>query len=131
MKYLDMLQSVISRMGDNQVTLRTWSVGLGTAVMGYAAAKDQHPAAALLAVLPASVFWILDAYYLGLERGFRAIFNRERTVADDNPAFSFEISGESSEWIQALGSPAVWLVHLPVLLLALGIGIYGLVHARS
>src|ERR1700685_2777947 len=70
LKYLDMLQSVISRMASNQFTIRTWSIGLGTAVMGYVAAKDQHPTAAMLALLPASVFWLLDGYYLALERKF-------------------------------------------------------------
>jgi hypothetical protein len=131
MKYLDMLQSVISRMAGNQLTLRTWSVGLGTAVIGFAAAKDGHPTAALLALLPAAVFWILDAYYLALEREFRDLFNTARKVNDDDPDFSFNIPGSASNWIKALAAPAVWLVHLPVIALALGIGLCALSHASS
>jgi hypothetical protein len=129
-KYLDMLQSVISRMADNQVTLRTWSVALGTAVMGYVASKDQHPTAALLAVLPAVVFWILDAYYLALETKFRALFNAARKIDDDKPDFSFDVEVDPSGWYAALKRPAVCLVHLPVLLLAVGIGGYALLRAR-
>lgn len=121
-KYLEMLQSVISRMADNEFTLRKWSVGLGTGVIGYVASKDQHPVAAVLAIFPAAVFWILDAYYLALETKFRGLFNCAKDVDDDKPAFSFDVTIGFSDWLAASKRPAVWLVHLFVLLLAATIG---------
>jgi hypothetical protein len=123
LKYLDMLQSVISRMASNQFTIRTWSIGLGTAVMGYVAAKDQHPTAAMLALLPASVFWLLDGYYLALERKFRALFETASQQQDDTPNFSFAAAVSSADWKAACRRPAVYLVHLPVIVLAVGIGV--------
>jgi hypothetical protein len=125
-KYLEMLQSVVSRMASNQFTVRTWSVGLGTAVLGYVSGKDQHLMAALLVLLPASVFWILDGYYLALERKFRALFDTAKSLDDDTPNFSFAAPVTSGEWWKACKRPAIVLVHLPVLLLAAGIGIFAM-----
>lgn len=123
-KYLEMLQTAIARMAENQFTLRKWSVGLGTAVIGYVAAKDDHPKAALLAIFPAVVFWILDAYYLALEVKFRHLFDTAKAIADDNPNFSFGVTVGRRDWFNAGMRPAVWLVHLLVLLLAGAISTY-------
>ncbi|HTI73104.1 MAG TPA: hypothetical protein VMF06_24225 [Candidatus Limnocylindria bacterium] len=123
LKYLEMIQAVITRMAGNQTTLRTWSVTLGTAVVGFAVNNSAHPKAALLAVLPAGVFWILDGYYPGLERAFRALYNQERQIADDKPDFAMAIKPLIVEkWIEACTRPAVWLVHLPVIAVALVVG---------
>jgi len=122
MKYLDMLQGAISRMAGNQFEIRKWSIGLGTGVIGYVAAKDQHPVAALLAAFPALVFWILDAYYLALEAKFRGLFDAAAKVPDDAPDFSFAVVVRASDWFKAFRRPAVLLVHLLVIVLAVAIG---------
>lgn len=94
--------------------------------MGYVAAKDQHPTAALLALLSASVFWILDGYYLALERKFRALFETASQLQDDTPSFSFAAAISSADWKAACQRPAVYLVHLPVVVLSVGIGVVAL-----
>ena len=97
LKYLDMLQSLIGRMAGNQFTVRAWSVGLGTAVIGFAASKDGNVKASVLAAFPALIFWITDAYYLALERKFRGIF---RAACEDprhkNFAFDPDLQGKLS-----------------------------------
>jgi hypothetical protein len=125
-KYLESLQAVITRMAGNQVQLRTWTVTLGTLVIGYAAAKEGHPRAALLAALPAITFWIQDGYYLSVEKSFRKLFDKARQNANDPPDF-FMSPGRptAKEWISCCCRSAVWLAHLPVLLLAIMIGIRG------
>ena len=124
MKYLEMLQTIITRMAGNQVQLRTWSVTLGTAVIGYVAAKDGNPRAALLAALPAITFWIQDGYYLALERKFRGLFDAA-AQSTGNPSFSMNFGGlAAGDWLQGCARPAVWLVHLPVLVLAIGVGVW-------
>lgn len=55
-KYLEMLQAAITRMAGTQVQLRTWTVTLGTLVIGYAAAKEGHPRAGSWRLSPQSHF---------------------------------------------------------------------------
>jgi hypothetical protein len=122
LKYLEMIQAVVTRLAGNQFTLRTWSVALGSAVIGYAASKEAHVHAAYLGVMSAVTFWILDAYYLALERGFRDLYNGERVKADDAPSMDLSVKPSIGAYFKAWLRPAVWLVHLPVLVLALVVG---------
>lgn len=125
-KYLEMLQAAITRMAGTQVQLRTWTVTLGTLVIGYAAAKEGHPRAALLAALPAVTFWIQDGYYLSLEKNFRELFDRTRKNGSEPSDFSMSPGRPTvKEWITGCWRPAVWLAHLPVLILAIIVGIRG------
>ncbi len=101
-KYLEMIQEIIARMAANQFQARAWSVALGSAIIGFAASKDGDARFALLAVLPVMLFWLLDAYYLALERKYRDLFNRERMRTDEPPSFDLN-AGEPgiSEYIEA------------------------------
>jgi hypothetical protein len=55
--------------------MKAWIVALATAVIGFVAAKDGKPGAAIYALAPALAFWALDAYYLALEFRFRDLYN--------------------------------------------------------
>jgi hypothetical protein len=122
LKYLDLIQAVIGRMSSNQFTIRSSSVGLGSAIIGYAASKDGRVDAAYLGAFAAAIFWILDAYYLGLERCYRDLYNAERVKLDDSPSFILSVNPTFSTYFAAGIRPAVWLVHLPVMILALVVG---------
>jgi len=69
---MEFVQSVIGRMAGNSFVLKGWSVTLASALFALAA-KDSNPHLALLAIIPASAFWGLDAYYLRQERLFRRL----------------------------------------------------------
>jgi hypothetical protein len=63
-----------------------------------ALAVDGHSVGlALTALLPITVFWISDAYYLVQERAFRALYNRVRTLAADKIDFVMDPSDLQKE----------------------------------
>jgi hypothetical protein len=72
-KQLDWLQAIIARMASNSFLLKGWAVTITAALLALSA-KDSDRTFAVLAIYPALVFWGLDAYYLQLERSFRAKF---------------------------------------------------------
>src|SRR5437588_884531 len=84
--HLTIMQSVIQRMAGNSTSAKTWCITLVSAVLVVVADKGK-PQFAWLAVIPTVLFLVLDAYYLGLERGFRKSYNtfidklHERTLA--------------------------------------------------
>lgn len=125
LKYLAMIQTVITRMAANQFTVRKWSVTLGAAIIGWAVSKESDPTRALVALLPAASFSITDAYYLSLERRFRALLDQQRQINDNSPTFSLSPPDIRGEWRRMLVRPAVRLVHGPVVAAALGITIWG------
>ena len=117
LKYLEFLQSVISRMASNSFLIKGWSVALGTALLGFSV-KESNWALALIAALPAVSFWLLDAYYLGLEVMFRRLWMT--AVADADAKFDMNPGALGvKNWCEAALRPAVWLVHVPVIVVSL------------
>lgn len=72
--HLTILQSVIQRMATNSSSSKAWCVTLVSAILVIVADKGK-PQYAWLALIPTILFLVLDAYYLGLERGFRNAYN--------------------------------------------------------
>ncbi len=84
-KHLEFIQAITKRLASNSFQMKAWNVALATAAVGFAASKDSHPPAAVLAVVPSIAFWFLDAYYLGLERLYRDLY--EAVIAGQKAAF--------------------------------------------
>jgi len=72
--HLGMLQGVIERMASNSNFAKAWCITIVSAILVVVADKDK-PDYALLALLPTILFMALDAYYLGMEKGFRNSYN--------------------------------------------------------
>tara|TARA_R110001583_G_scaffold123940_1_gene275403 strand:+ start:19433 stop:19858 length:426 start_codon:yes stop_codon:yes gene_type:complete len=72
--HLGILQNVIQRMASNSSSAKAWCVTLVSAILVIIADKGKSEYA-LIAVMPTLLFLFLDAYYLGLEQGFRNSYN--------------------------------------------------------
>ena len=72
--HLQIVQGVIQRMAENSRSCKVWCVTLVSAILVLVAQtkESQH---ALIALAPIALFWLLDSYYLTLERGFRESYN--------------------------------------------------------
>ncbi|MGM9753149.1 MAG: hypothetical protein ACI3ZK_03725 [Candidatus Cryptobacteroides sp.] len=67
--HIDMLQSIISRMAKNSATCKSWAIPLVTAILTLSLQKEILPTCT--AYIPLALFYLLDCYYLGLERKFK------------------------------------------------------------
>jgi len=105
-KHLEMIQTIISRMAHNSFTLKGWAVTLTAALLVLASDRGTMTAAACLYCIPAVVFWMLDAYYLALERRFRGLYERARLGRID--LFSMEVAESDGSISSAARSLGVW-----------------------
>lgn len=98
--HLSIMQSVIQRMAANSTGAKTWCVTLVSAILVVVADKDK-PQLVWIAGIPTILFMILDAYYLGLERGFRRSYNdfidafHAKTLRPSS-LYAVEISGQTA-----------------------------------
>jgi len=118
LEHLKMVQGVISRMAQNSFLIKGWSVTLTVGVLaGAAASKD--PRLALLALLPALVFWGLDAFYLRQERLFRALHENICAAFGKDPVtFSLDTKGvrhQATSWLRTLCAKTVFWLHAPLI----------------
>ncbi len=102
--YLNMLQGVINRMAGNSGACKTWAVTLVSALLVLVLDKGKQ-SAALIAMLPVVAFFVLDSYYLALERGFRDTYTE--FVADLHAGkpvgYRVFVISSVSGWKRALG----------------------------
>lgn len=73
--HLGITQSIIQRMAANSTSCKTWCITMVSAILVIVADKGK-PQYAFIAFIPASLFFILDTYYLSLEKMFRGSYNR-------------------------------------------------------
>lgn len=66
--YLSMLQGIINRMAGNSASCKTWTVTLVTALLVLVLEKDIQLPNPYLCLIPIALLFLLDCYYLGLER---------------------------------------------------------------
>jgi len=74
LKHLDFLQLVITRMNVNSFLLKGWAVTLVSALFAFAA-RDTNIKYVIITYLSTPIFWLLDGYYLSLERQYRELYD--------------------------------------------------------
>jgi hypothetical protein len=120
-KHLEMIQTVISRLGNDSFLVKSWAVTVATVLFGLAV-NAKRPLLAIVAIVPTLMFWILDTYYLRSERLFRVFYEHVRTrtagagrfkMDATAPAFIASLSGreaDAASWRKtALRPTLIWL----------------------
>ena len=85
-----MIETVIERMGNNSFQLKGWSVTI-VSIVGALSAQGSEKKFFLLAFIPLLAFWMLDAFYLQIERKYRVLY--QNTLDDKIPTFDMNING--------------------------------------
>jgi len=115
-KRLEMVQLIIARLGNYGTSLKNYCITLTTGVCGFAI-TSQKPAIILLSVISTSIFLLLDAQFLRVERRFRLLFEQMALEKwDDVPNFSLDRSSISNPLYQkALISWSIMIFYIPIL----------------
>lgn len=114
--YLGMIQAVIMRLASNSFVLKGWSVTLVSGLLGFAG-QQRNGNIALLALVPALSFWLLDAYYLAQERQQRELFARAR--GGRSAVYTFDVPNlRLKDWTTAAWDSTVCGLHGPLMGLA-------------
>lgn len=123
-KHLEFLQAAIGRMAGNLFLLKGWSITLIAALFALSA-KDTNKLYVVLAYYPLFVFWLLDGYFLSLERRFRSLYDHVRTLSEEQIDFSMDTRRYQNDfrntWVGSLVSSTLLIYYgaLALVLLAL------------
>lgn len=82
-KHLEFIQSTITRMNQNSFQIKGWMITLVSALLALYASSEKV-VYILIAIVPAVVFWFLDAYYLQQEGRFRGVYNDVAGLSPDD-----------------------------------------------
>lgn len=126
--YLTILQGVIGRMASNSAGAKTWCIALVSAIIVVVADKGE-PGYVWIALVPVGLFFVLDAYYLGLERQFRGRYNAfisklhegKAEVEDLFIVTPGSLTGCIEATLVACGSVSLWPFYLTLALMLLAV----------
>src|SRR5713101_5141714 len=111
--HLGILQSVIQRMAGNSTSCKAWCITVVSAILVIVADKGK-PNFAFIALVPTFLFLALDAYYLALEKAFRASYAEfvkklHAGLATAEDLYAVTPKGSySKHQLKALASFSVW-----------------------
>lgn len=77
-KHLEFLQNNIARMNQCSFKMKGWAITLVSAFLALYVSTIQYSPNKIfiaIAIIPTIMFWLLDAYYLSMERKFIAMYN--------------------------------------------------------
>lgn len=121
LKHLDFLQLVITRMNVNSFLLKGWTVTLVAALFAFAA-KDSNIQYVIITYISTPLFWVLDGYYLSLERQYRELYNVVRNKNENQIDFDLNASSYNTgknKWFQCIFSKTLNIFYGTLLLLTL------------
>ena len=112
-------------MAGNSFALKGWTVTLVAGIFALSS-KDTDKLYFLVAYIPISVFWWLDAYYLLQERLYRALYNKVRDLSENEINYNMDTSpeefhtGKNTYW-WCLTSKTILGFYLPLAFVTAGI----------
>jgi len=114
LKHLDFLQLIITRMNVNSFLLKGWSVTLVSALFAFAA-KDTNIKYVLITYISTPLFWILDGYYLSLERQYRDLYNVVKDKIEADIDFDLNASpykkNKNNSWLESIFSTTLTIFY--------------------
>ncbi|MFC8298358.1 hypothetical protein [Micromonospora orduensis] len=120
--YLQMIQSVITRLSAQSTAVKTWCVTVTAALLGFGAKADTI-VVVFIAFYVIVAFAVLDAYYLCLERAYRALYRD--AVGQTTASWILTIERtRMADVVSAIRSPSIVLIYGSSVLAILGVGIY-------
>lgn len=112
--YLTFLQNVITRMNSNSFDIKKWNLAIITACIGtYTTAEESNPYMLIIGIVISFGFWIMDAYYLRMERQYRSLFSD--AIKNKNIMFNMDASiyiEDDCQWWAAIKANTVWPIYL-------------------
>ncbi|MCD8213162.1 MAG: hypothetical protein LUC34_03800 [Campylobacter sp.] len=118
MEELKMLQEIIKRMAENSFKIKAWTITLIVTAIIFRGKIENS----LIALIPLVAFFVLDTYYLTMERNFKKIYNNKVDKfhkGDFGDIFKFKIDNANIvyDMINASKSASIWLFYGGICLL--------------
>lgn len=106
LKHLEFLQLVITRMNVNSFLIKGWTITLVAALFALAA-KDANINYVVIAYVVIPAFWILDGFYIAVERQYRELYKEVAAKEEKDIDFNMNATKydkEDKTWVSGIFS---------------------------
>lgn len=118
-RYLESVQRVIDRLANTSFILKGWAVSLVAGLMAFAAGDTNHTCV-VVAYIPIAVFWLLDSYFLMIERQYRYMFEANADLSQRLECFTLKRDKASfGLFVEAAMSITMLMTYIPLITVTL------------
>lgn len=112
LKHLEMIQAIINRLASNSFVFKGWAVTIIAGLSAFAT-KDTNKKLLLVTFFATLLFWMVDAFYLSLERRYRALYAAVALKDKDHIDFSMALPSYSKvkDWACAMIAPVLLIFY--------------------
>lgn len=114
-KYLDSLQGLVARFSNLSAQIKNWSITVSAGLIALLL-KSDHLNCDWLLVMPFLSFYILDTYYLSLEKSARRIFEGVVSEIELGNLSSSKLFKYDLQWrkfyLKSMTSLSTWFFYL-------------------
>ncbi|WP_285959900.1 hypothetical protein [Thomasclavelia spiroformis] len=90
-KHLEMIENIIERMSKNCFQLKSWTMTLVAGISVFSS-QNNNKKFIFITLFPLFFFWILDSFYLQLERKYRLLYKHIVEKEEENIDFNLDLS---------------------------------------
>ena len=91
LKHLEFIQNVITRMNSNSFLIKGWTITIVSALFALAA-QDSNLKFVIVAYIALPVFWILDGFFIAIEKRYRNLYSEVAQKKEEEIDFSMDCS---------------------------------------
>lgn len=122
---MEFIQNTINRMAGNSFLLKGWSITIIGGLLAFSL-KEMNVSYVLISLAVLFFFWILDSYFLSLERAYISLYDQVRQKSEAEINFSMDVKNieNKSDWWDCSFSKTIKLfygglalVHLFIILM--------------
>lgn len=106
LKHLEFIQNVITRMNSNSFLIKGWTITLVSALFALAA-TDSNLKFVMVSYVAIPVFWILDGFFIAVEKRYRELYHEVAGKDEDNIDFKMDASKfkkDDATWLSGIFS---------------------------
>ncbi len=90
-KHLEFIQNIITRMNSNSFLIKGWAITLVSALFALSATSSNLKFI-YVAFIAIQSFWVLDGFFIAVERRFRDLYKEVAGKDEDSIDFQMDIS---------------------------------------
>ena len=100
--HLEMIEKIIDRMAQNSFKLKGWAVTLITLIGAFSyQCPEKWYTFIALGMIPLFSFWLLDSFYLQIERQYRVLYNLVSLKKECDIDFCMDINKSTYNYQEA------------------------------
>jgi hypothetical protein len=119
--HLGFIKDTIERMSGHSFSIKGWMITLVSALFALAA-KDSNVRYVLVTYIAIPSFWVLDGFFLSIERKYCDLYDEVRQTESDRISYSMRVekfNQGKNTWPRSIFSLALCSFYLPIIGIAL------------